>query len=163
MKISRNVSLDLTMLFHLHNFIVFSFDNHFIILEGMIYRQLIRNDASNDFSKSCVCFMSFIIQFIFFSKAHQRVKQFSLEALKIKILQKNGNVFILYCHESVWKRFEVKKETKWNSFLGGNTFLSTDAIRAFKNWQSIGEKKNEAFLMEVSEISSKLVWVFCFC
>ena len=94
MKISRNVSLDLTMLFHPHNFIVFSFDNHFIILEGMIYRQLIRNDASNDFSKSCVCFMSLIIQFIFFSKAHQRVKQFSLEALKIKILQKNGNVFI---------------------------------------------------------------------
>ena len=88
MKISRDVYLDLTMLFQFHNFIVFSFDNYFIILEGMIYRQLIRNDASNDFSKSCVCFMSLIIQFIFFSKAHQRVKQFSLEALKSKLLQK---------------------------------------------------------------------------
>ena len=111
MKISRNMSLDLTMLLHHHNFIIFSFDKYFI-LEGMIYRQFIRNDASNDFSKSCVCFMSFIIKLIFFSKAHQRVKQFSLEALKIKILQKNGNALITYCHETLWKRFEVKKETK---------------------------------------------------
>ena len=35
MKISRNMSLDLTMLFHPHNFIVFSFDEFFIILEGI--------------------------------------------------------------------------------------------------------------------------------
>ena len=63
MKISRNVFLDLTILFQFHNFIVFSFDNHFIILESMIYRQLIRNDSSHVFSKSLFCFMSVVIQY----------------------------------------------------------------------------------------------------
>ena len=49
--------------FPFHNFIVFSFDNSFIIFRSMIYRQLIRNDSSHDFSKSLVCFMSVVIQY----------------------------------------------------------------------------------------------------